>query len=78
VTDKSTGGGTGGKLPETESLIPGRRQSVSAIRGDNLQSSAFIIVVGLEFKGENVHSRRRCGSDREESVLGSRKRSRLG
>jgi hypothetical protein len=36
VADESSSGGTGGKLPETESLIPRSRQSVGTVRRDNL------------------------------------------
>lgn len=36
VANESSGGGTGSKLPEAESLVPRGRQSVSTIRGDHL------------------------------------------
>lgn len=36
VSNKASGGGTRGKLPETESLIPRGRESVCSVRGDNL------------------------------------------
>jgi len=35
VANKSAGGGTGGKLPEAESLVPGSRESIGTIGGDN-------------------------------------------
>lgn len=36
VADETAGGGAGGELPETESLIPRGREGISAIRRDNL------------------------------------------
>lgn len=43
VADESSGGGTGGKLPKAESLVPGGRESVSSVRGDDLNSKlAFV------------------------------------
>lgn len=39
VANEAAGGGTGGKLPETESLVPRGRESVSTIGRDNLISS---------------------------------------
>lgn len=36
VADESSGGGAGGELPQTESLVPRGRQGVSTVRGDNL------------------------------------------
>jgi len=36
VSNKSSGGSTGRKLPETESLVPGCRESIGTVRGDNL------------------------------------------
>ena len=36
VSDETSGGGSGGKLPKAESLVPGGRKSVCTIRGDNL------------------------------------------
>ena len=38
VSNKSAGGGTGGKLPEAESLVPRGRESIGTVRGDNLDS----------------------------------------
>jgi hypothetical protein len=32
VANKASGGGTGRKLPEAESLVPGSRQSVGSVR----------------------------------------------
>lgn len=39
VSDETAGGGTGGKLPEAESLVPGGRESVGTVRRDHLTSS---------------------------------------
>jgi hypothetical protein len=36
VADEGTGGVAGSKLPETEGLIPGRGESVGAVRRDDL------------------------------------------
>lgn len=36
VSDESAGGGTGGKLPQTESLVPGGRERIGTVRGDDL------------------------------------------
>jgi len=36
VSDKSSGGSTSGKLPKAECLIPGRREGVGTIRGNDL------------------------------------------
>ena len=36
VSNKSAGGGTSGKLPQAESLIPGGRESVGTVGGDDL------------------------------------------
>jgi hypothetical protein len=36
VSDKSAGGGTGGELPQTESLVPGSRERIGTVRGDDL------------------------------------------
>lgn len=36
VANESAGGGTGGELPETQSLVPRGRQSVGAVGGDDL------------------------------------------
>lgn len=35
VANESTGGGTGGELPETEGLVPGCRESVCTVRRDD-------------------------------------------
>jgi hypothetical protein len=43
VSDKSAGGGTGGKLPKAESLVPGGRESVGTVRGDDLIESQYSI-----------------------------------
>ena len=37
VSNKSAGGGTSGKLPEAESLVPGCGKSVSTIGRDHLE-----------------------------------------
>lgn len=36
VSNKSAGGGSSGKLPEAESLVPGCGKSVSTVGGDHL------------------------------------------
>jgi hypothetical protein len=36
VADETAGGDTGGQLPQTEGLVPGRGQGVGAVRGDDL------------------------------------------
>jgi hypothetical protein len=38
VADESAGGHTGGQLPQTEGLVPGRGERVGAVRGDDLLS----------------------------------------
>jgi hypothetical protein len=38
MADEGTGGVAGSKLPETEGLIPGRGESVGAVRRDDLYS----------------------------------------
>lgn len=40
VSDKSAGGGTGGKLPEAESLVPGGGESVGTVRRDDLKEKS--------------------------------------
>lgn len=40
VADEGAGGLASGQLPETESLIPGRRERISTVRGDDLLSMA--------------------------------------
>lgn len=37
VSNEASGGGSGREFPETESLIPGSRESVCAVGGDDLQ-----------------------------------------
>ena len=39
VANKASGGGTGGKLPETESLVPGGGECVGTVGGDHLHQS---------------------------------------
>jgi len=36
VANKSSCSRTGRKLPEAESLVPGRREGIGTVRGDNL------------------------------------------
>jgi hypothetical protein len=36
VANKSAGGGSSGKLPQAESLVPGSRESVGPVGGDDL------------------------------------------
>ena len=36
VADETAGGGAGGKLPETEGLVPRGGKGVGAVRGDDL------------------------------------------
>ncbi len=36
MADKGAGGVASGKLPETESLVPGGGESIGAVRGDDL------------------------------------------
>ena len=38
VSNKSAGGGTGGELPEAESLVPRGRESIGTVRGDDLSN----------------------------------------
>lgn len=35
MSDEATSGGSGSKLPQTESLVPGSRESVGAVGGDD-------------------------------------------
>jgi hypothetical protein len=37
VSNKSTSGGTGGKLPESESLVPRCREGICTVGGNNLK-----------------------------------------
>jgi len=37
VANKSSGSSTGRKLPEAESLVPGCREGIGTVRGDNLK-----------------------------------------
>ena len=39
VSDESTGCCTGGKLPKAESLVPGSRESVGTVGGNDLNQS---------------------------------------
>jgi len=79
VSNKSAGGGTGGELPEAESLVPRSRESVGTVRGNDLyRMSANSYSNGLQNSQINVHSRKRCGSGREGIVLGSRRKFRRG
>ena len=36
VSNKSAGGSTGGKLPKAESLVPGGRERIGTVGGDDL------------------------------------------
>jgi hypothetical protein len=38
VPNKSSGCSTGSKLPEAESLVPGGRECIGSVRGDDLDS----------------------------------------
>ena len=38
VSNKSSGSGTSSKLPKAESLVPGGRESIGSVRGDDLDS----------------------------------------
>ena len=77
VADEAAGGDTGGELPEAESLVPGRRESVGTVGGDDLCSVSAILhspnclVLRCAIAAANcchsrsgvyVRSRRRCGS----------------
>ncbi len=39
VANKASSGGTRGKLPETQGLVPRSRESIGAVGGDNLDQS---------------------------------------
>lgn len=45
VANEAAGGGSGGKLPEAESLIPRGRESVSTVGGDNLGECQLSILL---------------------------------
>lgn len=77
VADEAAGGDTGGELPEAESLVPGRGESVGTVGGDNLcDVSANLHLPSFltlrcaiavancchAHSGVYVRSRRRCGS----------------
>lgn len=48
VSDKPAGSCTGRKLPEAESLVPGGRESICTVRGDDLnQISALVFQCNL-------------------------------
>jgi hypothetical protein len=42
VANKASGGGTGGKLPEAESLVPRSRECIGTVGGDNLDQSQHL------------------------------------
>lgn len=68
VSDKSSGGGTAGKLPKAESLVPGGREGIGTVGGDDLY---LIISRPSPLKADladNLHSQRQCGSDRGENA----------
>jgi len=45
VANESSGGGTGRELPESESLVPGSRESVRSIRRDNAVGDDVAVTV---------------------------------
>lgn len=47
VANEAPGGGTGGELPQAEGLVPGRRESVGTVRGDDLQRSISPLFASL-------------------------------
>jgi len=49
VSNKSAGGGTSGKLPKAESLVPGSRESVGTIRGDDTVGNNMRVTVKRSF-----------------------------
>lgn len=83
VADEAAGGGARGKLPEAESLVPRGGQSVGTVGGDHLSRSPVSPSILLNHTPRipassfgdrmfNVHSRKRCGSDRGEIAWGNR------
>jgi hypothetical protein len=88
VANEAAGGGASGELPEAEGLVPRSGQSVGTVGGDNLNKIAPS--AGRSFNKShftsnfpprmrmNVHSRRRCGSDRGEIAWGNRTATRRG
>ena len=87
VADEAAGGGASGELPETQGLVPGGRQSVGAVGGDDLYPRITvqpIIPISNSSlpcrkpRGVNVRSRRRCGSDPSASAWGNRTGSHRG
>lgn len=91
VADEAAGGDTGGELPQAESLVPGRGESVGTVGGDHLGivSTALLpqrcINCGTAAnaqlcgsKTQNVRSRTQYGSGRADSFWGNRTRSRRG
>lgn len=75
VADEAAGGDTGGELPQAESLVPGRGESVGAVRGDDLYMCAlaqwvlscrnFPLFPQSEFSSEkaNAPARAKCGGN---------------
>jgi hypothetical protein len=48
MSNKASCGGTGGELPKAESLVPGSRESIGTVGGDNLDSvSAFMSIASI-------------------------------
>lgn len=85
VADEAAGGHTGGELPQTEGLIPGRGEGIGAIGRDNLHAIVSSAARGLprcpicfESLGFNVRSPKRCGSGRGGFAWGNHRTSRRG
>ena len=47
VSNKASCGGTGGKLPKAESLVPRSRESIGTVGGDNLDSVSALMSTEL-------------------------------
>ena len=57
VANKASGGGTGGKLPKAESLVPRGRESIGTVGGDNLKSvSAFISIAETHWSSRRTYA----------------------
>ncbi len=41
VADKSSRGGTGSKFPQSEGFVPGSRQGIGTVGGDDLENTIF-------------------------------------
>lgn len=68
MSDETSGGGTGGKLPEAESLVPGGRESVCTVRGDDLYKSQLSM---LQFSRRSRVCTYTVGNDVGVTVEGS-------